>query len=101
MEHAAVLFPRPAQGRDDYGGNVYLTARGGFGQYLGRGSTFSVRLPQQIKKESPLDFQWGLGQLVMANGRSMDSRPGTATAQPPETKEMPAIPEQNAEEQPK
>ncbi len=40
MEHAAILFPRPAQGRDDYGGNVYLTARGGFGQYLGRGSTF-------------------------------------------------------------
>jgi len=40
MEHAAILFPRPAQGRDDYGGNVYLTARGGFGQYLGRSSTF-------------------------------------------------------------
>ena len=35
-----VLFPRPAQGRDDYGGNVYLTARGGFGQYLGRRGTF-------------------------------------------------------------
>lgn len=41
MEHAAVLFPRPAQGRDDYGGNVYLSARGGFGQYLGRSSTFT------------------------------------------------------------
>src|SRR6185437_4438851 len=40
MEHAAVLFPRAAQGRDDYGGNVFLTARGGFGQYLGRSSTF-------------------------------------------------------------
>ncbi len=40
MEHAAVLFPRPRQGKDDYGGNVYLTARGGFGQYLGRRSTF-------------------------------------------------------------
>ena len=40
MEHAAVLFPRPAQGRDDYGGNVFLTARGGFGQYLGRRGTF-------------------------------------------------------------
>jgi len=40
MEHAAVLFARPAQGRDDYGGNVYLTARGGFGQYLGRRGTF-------------------------------------------------------------
>lgn len=41
MEHAAVLFPRPAQGRDDYGGNVFLTARGGFGQYLGRPRTFT------------------------------------------------------------
>jgi ATP-dependent helicase YprA (DUF1998 family) len=40
MEHAAILFPRPGQGRDDYGGNVYLTARGGFGQYLGRQRTF-------------------------------------------------------------
>src|SRR5439155_8250949 len=40
MEHAAVLFPRSSQGRDDYGGNVFLTARGGFGQYLGRTTTF-------------------------------------------------------------
>lgn len=40
MEHASVIFPRPAQGRDDYGGNVYLTARGGFGLYLGRRTTF-------------------------------------------------------------
>ncbi len=40
MEHAAILFPRAAQGREEDGGNVYLTARGGFGQYLGRGSTF-------------------------------------------------------------
>lgn len=42
MEHAAVLFPRPSQGRDDYGGNVFLTARGGFGQYLGRRGTFPL-----------------------------------------------------------
>lgn len=40
LEHAAVLFPRPSRGRDDYGGNVYLSPRGGFGQYLGRPSTF-------------------------------------------------------------
>lgn len=40
MEHASILFPRSRQGKDDYGGNVYLTARGGFGQYLGRSSPF-------------------------------------------------------------
>ena len=39
MEHAAVLFPRPSRPRD-YGGNVYVSARGGFGQYLGRSATF-------------------------------------------------------------
>lgn len=39
MEHAAVLFPRPSRPRD-YGGNVYVSARGGFGQYLGRSLTF-------------------------------------------------------------
>lgn len=38
-EHAAILFPRSA-GPSDYGGNVYLSARGGFGQYLGRSATF-------------------------------------------------------------
>ncbi|MCK4376440.1 MAG: DEAD/DEAH box helicase, partial [Candidatus Brocadiae bacterium] len=40
LETAAVLYPRPAR-RRDYGGNVYLSARGGFGQYLRRSSTFS------------------------------------------------------------
>lgn len=39
MEHAAVMFPRSSR-EDDYGGNVFLSARGGFGQYLGRSATF-------------------------------------------------------------
>ena len=39
MKHAAILFPR-ARSPKDYGGNVYMSARGGFGQYLGRSSTF-------------------------------------------------------------
>lgn len=38
LEHASVLFPR-ASDSDDYGGNVYLSGRGGFGQYLRRAST--------------------------------------------------------------
>ena len=42
LDHAAVLFPRPrrSQTNDDYGGNVYLSARGGFGQFLRRRNTF-------------------------------------------------------------
>lgn len=40
MEHASTLFPRPGT-RDDYRGYVYLSARGGFGQYLGLPTTFS------------------------------------------------------------
>lgn len=40
MVHAAIVFPRAPQGRDDYGGNISLTPRSGFGQYLGRSSTF-------------------------------------------------------------
>lgn len=39
MEFAAILFPR-ARGPKDYQGNVYLSARGGFGQYLRRRTTF-------------------------------------------------------------
>ncbi len=40
MERAAILFPRPSRGRQDYRGNVYLSPRGGFGQYLRRTTTF-------------------------------------------------------------
>jgi ATP-dependent helicase YprA (DUF1998 family) len=40
MEHAAVLYPRP-RSKKDYLGNVYLSERGGFGQYLRRSTTFS------------------------------------------------------------
>ncbi len=40
MEHASVLYPRPFRRGQDYGGNVYLSPRSGFGQYLRRPSTF-------------------------------------------------------------
>lgn len=41
MDHASVLFPRSrqSQGNDDYGGNTYLSARGGYGQFLKRKNT--------------------------------------------------------------
>ncbi len=42
LDHASVLYPRSrqSQGNDDYGGNVYLSARGGYGQFLRRRNTF-------------------------------------------------------------
>jgi ATP-dependent helicase YprA (DUF1998 family) len=40
MEHASILLPR-SRGKDDYRGYVYLSARGGFGQYLRRLGTFA------------------------------------------------------------
>ncbi|MDP9480128.1 MAG: DEAD/DEAH box helicase, partial [Actinomycetota bacterium] len=39
MKYASVLFPRPRR-RGDVRENAYLSARGGFGQYLRRSSTF-------------------------------------------------------------
>ncbi len=41
LDHAAVLFPRSrqSQSNDDYGGNAYLSARGGYGQFLRRKNT--------------------------------------------------------------
>ncbi|MGH7822428.1 MAG: DEAD/DEAH box helicase, partial [Candidatus Binatia bacterium] len=38
-ERSAILFPR-SRGEDDWRGNVYLSARGGFGQFLRRSGTF-------------------------------------------------------------
>ena len=32
LEHAAVLYPRPRGEKEEYGGDVYLSARGGYGQ---------------------------------------------------------------------
>ena len=39
MEPAAILYPRSRRDKD-YRGNVFLSARGGFGQYLKRKATF-------------------------------------------------------------
>jgi ATP-dependent helicase YprA (DUF1998 family) len=41
LEHAAVVYPRPRRGAEEYRGHVYLSARGGFGQFLRRRTTFS------------------------------------------------------------
>jgi ATP-dependent helicase YprA (DUF1998 family) len=42
LEHSSILFPRRKLGdRDEYGGNLYLSPRGGFGVFLGRNTTFT------------------------------------------------------------
>jgi hypothetical protein len=50
MEHAAILYPRSFQRAQDYGGHVYLSPRGGFGQYLRRPSTFPD-YPERLRLE--------------------------------------------------
>jgi len=49
LERAAMLFPRSSTSNgDDYGGNVYLSALGGFGQYLRRGRSAFPHLPNKL-----------------------------------------------------
>lgn len=41
LEHSSILFPRRKLGdQEEYGGNLYLSPRGGYGQFLKRNSTF-------------------------------------------------------------
>jgi ATP-dependent helicase YprA (DUF1998 family) len=39
LEHAAILYPRSKRDAD-YGGNIFLSARGGFAQFISRPGTF-------------------------------------------------------------
>jgi very-short-patch-repair endonuclease len=64
LEHAAVLFPRPrkAQSNDEYFGNVFLSARGGYGQYLRRRKSF----PENADKISLEEAQLIIQQILEA-----------------------------------
>jgi ATP-dependent helicase YprA (DUF1998 family) len=43
LVHASVLYPKPRRrAAREYRGNVYVSARGGFGQYLRRSNTFTT-----------------------------------------------------------
>ncbi len=67
LEHASVLYPR-SRGPHDYGGNVYLSPRGGFGQYLRRRTTFpdfSERLRLEDSDALIRDLLTGLQQAEL------------------------------------
>jgi very-short-patch-repair endonuclease len=50
MEHAQVAFPRSRQ-KGDYGGNTYVSARGGFGLYLRRVGTFPAYAEKLVRDD--------------------------------------------------
>lgn len=59
LEHAKIVFPR-AERRGDYGGNLYLSPRGGFGLYLRRQGTF----PALADKLSQADTELVIRDLL-------------------------------------
>jgi ATP-dependent helicase YprA (DUF1998 family) len=65
MQHAKILYPRSAA-EGDYGGNVYVSARGGFGQFLRRPATF----PDYSSKLSLEETQIVIRQLLQALTRA-------------------------------
>ncbi|WP_058307349.1 DEAD/DEAH box helicase [Gracilibacillus massiliensis] len=61
LEYAKVLYPR-SRSKSDYRGNVYLSEKSGFGQYLRRFSTF----PDYNEKISLLETKDIIDQLLQA-----------------------------------
>ncbi len=81
-EYATVLFPRP-RGQADYRGNVFLSARGGFGQYLRRGNTFQDFSERQKLEDTNVIIEHlleGLAQAglveIVDKPRNKDEKPG-------------------------
>lgn len=78
METAAILFPRSRGGRD-YGGNVYLSARGGFGQHLRRGPTFPQYPNRMNLEETDEVIHQLLNRFQRARlVRRLEARPASA-----------------------
>src|SRR5262249_20448130 len=70
LDYAAMLFPRSRPPQDQGEKNVFLSARGGFGQYLRRNTTFP-ELGQRLSLEDTmtiiLDLLQGLAQAGLVN----------------------------------
>lgn len=64
LEFAAVMFPRSRQSKSnqEYFGNVFLSARGGYGQFLRRGNTF----PDYPSRPTLEDTQEIIQQILQA-----------------------------------
>jgi ATP-dependent helicase YprA (DUF1998 family)/very-short-patch-repair endonuclease len=82
LEHAAILFPRPRD-PEDYRGYIYLSARGGFGQYLRRKGTFKeLTVPLKLVDTETIiqDLLRGLREAglveVVMEPRNPDDVPG-------------------------
>jgi ATP-dependent helicase YprA (DUF1998 family) len=73
MEHAAILFPR-SQRMGDYGGNAFLSARGGFGQYLGRPTTFTDYKTSPTFSTRPMSASFAMAVFDEPAQRAEDER---------------------------
>lgn len=62
MDHDIYLFPRSRQEMEVYGGAVFLSSRGGFGQYLRRDST----IPEYTQTLTLDDTQIMINQILLA-----------------------------------
>lgn len=61
LEHSSILFPRrKLSDHDEYGGNLYLSPRGGYGQYIRRNTTF----PDFFGKITVEDTEEIIGQIL-------------------------------------
>ena len=65
MVHAGVLYPR-SSGKQDYHGNIYLSDRSGFAQYLRRKTTFPEHNQIITLQETQIIIEQVLNALVIA-----------------------------------
>ncbi|SMG37187.1 ATP-dependent helicase YprA, contains C-terminal metal-binding DUF1998 domain [Dethiosulfovibrio salsuginis] len=65
MTYSALLFPR-SKGKDDYFGNVFLSPKGGYGNYLRRSSTFRLDGQKLHLEDTDLIIKDILSRLTLA-----------------------------------
>jgi len=67
LEHAAIVFPRRKMSdQEDYGGNLYLSPRGGFGLYLRRNTTFPGYTDRLTTEDTEAIIDQVLKKLLIA-----------------------------------